>query len=119
MSLSNKEVFIDTNFILSVFELKKPFLDELEEAGFELYTSTTVVKELNKHKLGKLALKLLESKNIIILDYKGAKEADDSILELCEQKSFILASSDKELKKRAKNKHLKTIDIRNKSYLNI
>ena len=112
------DIFIDTNILLSIFELNKDFLNNLK--GHRLITSTTVVDELSKKgKQGELAIKLLDLKKIEIVPYLGNLKADDAILDICVTNSYALATSDKGLKKRAKNKHLKIIDIRNKSYLNI
>lgn len=115
-----QKVFLDTNFLLSVFELKKDFLTELEEnfGKNNLVTSTTVTEELErKGKPGKMALSLLQQRNIEILNYTGNLKADDAILEICEANSFILATQDKELCVKAKNKALKTIRIRQNTYL--
>lgn len=114
------KVFLDTNILLSVFELKKDFLTELELNFGEknLVTSTTVTEELErKGKNGKMALTLLSQRNVQILPYQGKLTADDAILDICKENSFALASQDKELVLRAKQEALKTIRIRQNMYL--
>lgn len=113
-------ILLDTSIILAMIERKFDVLTYIDEnyGKNKCFTISVVIDELkSKKKKGELALKLLDNKKILIEIYNGLKKGDDAILEYCENFKHILASEDKELLERAKNKHLKTLRIRSKSYL--
>ncbi len=116
----SEKIFIDTNIFLSIFELKQDLLEEIESkyGKNNLITSNIVIEELkNKQKKGKMALTLIEKRNIQIEKFDGDLKADNAILEHCKQKDYVLATNDRELLIRAKQKHLKTIRIRQNIHL--
>lgn len=112
------KIVVDTSILLSVFEKKTDYLTLLEENySKNLIITSTIKAELEKHKLGKLALELITKRNIPTIEYKGKFTADNAILDFCKTNNCILATHDKELAKRAKHKALKTIRIRQNTYL--
>ena len=112
-------VVIDTNMFLSCFELRIDILSQLREqyGANSICTLDCVIDELKKEdKKYAFALKLAQS--VLVHHYEGqAQTVDDAILDFAREKNAIIASQDAELVKKAKNKHLKTIGIRQNKYL--
>jgi len=114
------KIVLDTSMILAIFERKRDILTEIEDrwGKNKIIIPSIVIEELEqKKKKGEVALKLIENKQIPIEKYCGKLQGDDAILEFCENLGAILATEDRELLKRAKNKHLKTLRIRSKTGL--
>jgi rRNA-processing protein FCF1 len=107
------KTILDTDFLVNVIknkvnieEIKNPCIidktiDELEK-----------VNNLN----AKTALKLIELKKFKIIKTKKDKIVDDLILEEATKEDTV-ATQDKKLKKRLKEKQIKTITVRQKKYL--
>ena len=114
-----QDVIIDTNIFISVFELKKDFISELEKSYTSIKTLSVVIDELEQRKdsFGKMALKLIAIRNISVIPVEISQNTDTTILEYCLKHNAILCTQDKNLKQQAKNKHLKTIGIRQKEYI--
>lgn len=113
-------IILDTNILLSIFELKYDILDDIEmQYGKKALATISIVEDelKTKGKKGQMALKLLQKKEIPIIQYEGEYTADDAILDFCVKNTAILATQDRQLQQRAKNKHLKTLKIRQKAYL--
>jgi rRNA-processing protein FCF1 len=114
-----KRIVLDTNFLISLAAFKIE-LDEIENLlveQYELLTIDSVVRELKKinNKNAKLALKLIELKNIGILKIKE-RNVDRAILTLA-GKDTIIATNDVKLRKKLKNLGSKTIYLRAKKHL--
>lgn len=110
------------------FQFNVDIIDEFEKAlpSYKLTTTQFVINELkglkrnNKGKIrvnAMLALKLVNSSNIEIKDISLEKNetVDDGLLRVSE----VLATNDKELKKRAKNKGISVVYLRQKKYIAI
>ncbi|MFT4326984.1 MAG: PIN domain-containing protein [Candidatus Woesearchaeota archaeon] len=117
-------VVVDTNMFLSIFELKLDILSLIDqECGVGKYcTISLVVDELRKMRDKHAVMALHVLQNVPIYDVsldesKGVKTVDDALLHFCEENKAILATQDKELINRAKSKHLKTMQIRQKKYI--
>lgn len=115
------KLIFDTNFLIDLVKFKIDF-EEINKFGkFEFFTLDSVIEELNnianstgkKGKYAKIALKLIEIKKIKIL--KTTKKTDESILEINEK--VVVATNDKNLRKKLKEKGIKTFYIRGKKYL--
>ena len=77
-----------------------------------------VEKQKGKNKdAAKIALKLIAIKNIGIIKTKGNEKTDDIILELSSKKDFIVATQDKDLKRRLIHHNVKVIMLRQKKIL--
>jgi len=120
-----EKVIIDTNILMSVYQLKIDIFEEIAKAldsNFELYIvdkqQNEVEKLINDSKLSvsqpaKFALKILKSKPIKIIKTTENLPVDDLIVE---QKGYIVATVDKELKQRLKKKGIKILTIKQKKY---
>ena len=108
-----KQVILDTNFILSCVRKKIDFLDEIEFMGFQILIPIQVIGEIkkiidSKKKLhfkedAKLALKILSKNNFEKIDL-NEKYVDKGLMEFAEKnKEVLVATLDKELKKKIKN----------------
>lgn len=118
-----KRIFLDTSFLIDIVRYKIDIksLDEILEEKYELFTITQVIKELEKiassrkkeSKYAKLALKLIDLHKIKILKF-SEKSADKVLISLS---NAIIATNDKKLRKRLKDKKIKTIYLRAKKTL--
>jgi len=103
-----EKIILDTNFILSCIRNKIDFIEELQLSGREILLPIQVVDELKqiikkeKYKFrreAELAIKLLEKSNFKKIDIKN-KYVDKGIKDFTEKnKSVIIATLDRELKK--------------------
>lgn len=110
------------------FQFNIDIIDELEKAlpSYELTTTQFVVDELKglkKNKKSKirvyaaLAIKLINSSPIKVkkVHLKKNESVDDGLIRI----SKVLATNDIELKKRAKNKGIVVVFLRQKRYIHI
>ena len=115
------KIVLDTNFLISCLKFKIDFISELE--GNELFIVDKTKNELEKLIKGKNAkdkqrakiiLAIIKKKKIKEISTKVGETVDDKLASL---KDYIIATQDKELKKRIKGKKLiirakKKIEIR-------
>ena len=126
--MGSKEVVIDTNFFMVPFQFNVDVIDELEKLlpSYKLTTPQFVINELKGLKHNKnntirlnasLALKLAKSSNIEIKDISlnEGETVDDALLRVSE----VLDTNDIDLKKRAKNKGISVVYLRQKKYISI
>jgi rRNA-processing protein FCF1 len=111
-----KKIILDTNFILTCVKQKIDFFEYLEEDGFEISIPEQVILELEKiinskkklkfREFAELSLKLLERSKFKKI--KLEKEyVDRGIIDFAEKhREFIVATLDKEIKQKIKNKKL-------------
>ena len=121
-----EKIVLDTNFFLSVFELKIDIFEEIfncMDCKYELFVVKQTIKELEKlinktgfskkQRAAKFALSLLnstiEAKKIVVLEVPG-DNVDDILAGL---DGYIIATNDKELKKRCN----KVITIKQKKHV--
>ena len=112
-----KQVLLDTNFILTCMKQKIDFFDEIPVMGIKIIIPQNVLDELQKLKKSS-ALKLMEQEkaNFVKLFLAG-KNVDNSIIRYAkENKDLIIATLDKGIQKKIKNKKL---IIRDKKQLEI
>ncbi|MFH1721894.1 MAG: PIN domain-containing protein [Candidatus Altiarchaeota archaeon] len=122
-----KKVVLDTNFLLIPAQFKLDIFENLDAAipGKKIFvTPQGVIEELKSIKLSskgidgiaaKVALELIAEKHVEIIPSEG--EVDDFIVEYASENKACVATCDKELKKRLKNKGIKTVTLRCKRYL--
>lgn len=126
--MSVKEVVIDTNFFMVPFQFNVDIITELEKVlpSYKLTTPSFVINELkglknnNKGKIrlnANLALKLANSSKVEIKDISLLENetVDDALLRVSE----VLATNDIELKKRAKEKGITIVYLRQKNYITV
>ncbi len=119
------KILLDTNFILTCVKQKIDFFnlsEELFDYKIEWIIPQQVLNELNKMKnkkdktLAEIGLNIINLENVDIVDIGKNKNVDIAIVDYITNKDIILATLDKGLKKRIKNKIL---TIRNKKMLEI
>ncbi len=122
-----KKIILDTNFLLIPAQFKVDIFSEISRVcdfNYQLCILDKTIGELNgiiqsrqkgKNKAAaKLALTIISSKKLKILKTREDKPVDDLILDVDDA---IVATTDKELISRLKEKKAKIIRLRQKNYL--
>ena len=118
------KLLLDTNFIVDLckFRIDLSEVYDLISESAELYIFNKTLDELKvlsmkaKHgKYAKLALHLIDSTKIHVL--KTDRDVDNSILTL--DNTFIVATNDKKLRQKLRQKEMKTIYLRSRKHLAI
>ena len=119
-----KKILVDTNFLLIPFQFKVDIFKEIDriiDEKYEIFIIDKTIGELEKLikggkekeiKAARLALQLIKKFNIKIINAQG-DNVDDIIVQL-KDKDTIVATMDKELRKRLKGD---VIVLRQKKYL--
>jgi hypothetical protein len=122
-----KQIILDTNFLLAVYQFRIDIFSELERVcdfPFELCIIDKTIDELNhiiERQKGKdkeaalFALNLINKKNISIIKTEKNTNVDDLILNLIKNKDCIVATQDKNLKRKLKGTQV--LVIKQKKYL--
>ncbi len=107
------KVLLDTNFILNAIQCKIDFFEDIASLGFMILIPTAVIGELkritnSKKKLhfrqdAELALKLIEHNNFEEIKSKTTYADKEIVKFLKENSDVVLATMDKELKKKVNN----------------
>jgi len=126
MASSNNEnkVALDTNILFSISQYRVDIFEEIKRllGKTAFFVSEAVDAELDKlkdkHKKEVSIARLLMEKNLVKKVKTKAKKADNSLIELAE-KGYIIATADKELKRKVKGKKGRLIYLRQKKYLEI
>ncbi len=119
-------VILDTNMLLVPVQFNVDIFDEIEKLvgrNYQLIVLDSVIRELERiaksnkkdAKAAKVALQLLEDKEFVISKTKE-KSTDKAIVKLTDDNT-IVATNDKLLRQKLKNKNIKTIYLRSKKYL--
>lgn len=114
------EVILDTNFATIPFDFKVDIYAEIEriiDEPYRIVFPKICLNELRKLKNGKAASELMEKKNVQLIDIPIKKNVDESIIEHAKGTNGIIATQDKELKKKALKKGLTVITLRKKQFL--
>jgi uncharacterized protein len=126
-----KKIIIDTNFLLLPGEFRIDIFSEIHKVAdfhYKLFIIDKTVDELNKiinskeskskDKLyAKIGLHLIESKKVEKIK-TAIDDVDDAIVEAAD-KDTVVATSDKELKRRLREKGVKILNLMKKQYLKI
>lgn len=109
-----KKIILDTNFLLS-FEKIRIFseLERICHFPYDICVLDKSLKELENKKGEKLARQLIKEKSIKIIETPSGQYVDD-ILAGIDDKDTIIATRDKNLRKRLKTQ---VITIRQEKYL--
>ncbi|MFB6116788.1 MAG: PIN domain-containing protein [Candidatus Nanosalina sp.] len=115
-----KKILLDTNFLTAPFQLDFDIFAELDRlyGRYELYTLDDGVQEarsIEGGKYGDLVEKLLDNKDIEVLETTGEGEVDDLIVRLSE--GFTVATNDKELKNRLVEEGREVVIVRSGNHL--
>ena len=119
MALTNK-VALDTNMLLAIKKLKIDIFEEIKESigKAEFLIPVQVIKEMQKlseknknmEKASNIALQLIKKNKAKEIQSKE-KDADKALIELA-KKGIIIATNDKELKKKVLKVKGKILNIR-------
>jgi len=118
-----REIILDTNFLTAPFQLDTiNIFQEIQRIypQSEIYTIEDAVQEaksIENGKYGKLVQKLIEEKDIQVLETEGEGNVDDLLVQISNQ--YVIATNDKELKQRLIKADAEVIHIRNESYLEV
>jgi len=124
-----KKILLDTNFLMICAQFKVDIFSEIERIcnfNYELYVLDKTIDELKniiekqkgKHKeSAKIALQLLKIKKIEILKTDSSGKTDDIIVEYAYKKDYLVATQDKDLKRRLINQGSTTIILKQKKML--
>lgn len=127
-----KKIYLDTNFLLIPIQFKVDIFDEIEricDFPKEVLILSNTVDELKKiidtqkgkdREAAKVALQIIDKKakqkSLNITAFSKESEVDDILVELAKD-GAIVATQDKELKKRIESVGGKIIILKSKSYL--
>ncbi len=114
---SHTIVILDTNVLIMNMEYRLNLEDDLTEllGTYEIMVPSAVLHELRyiKDRHAKAALKFAERYEVI----ESVKKGDDAILSLACHLNAVVVTNDRELRERLKEKGLKVLYIRQRSYL--
>ena len=100
-----REVILDTSFILTAVRQKIDFFEMINAEGIKIIIPEQTIKEL-KGLGAELALKIMDMNDFKLVKIPG-KDADAAIINFTkENPEAIVATLDKGLKKKIKNKKL-------------
>ncbi len=123
------KVLLDTNMLMLIGKGIDVFdqISEILVTKPEFYIVKQVINELNKikekggikeRKTVELVLRLIKEKcKIINIDVKEYASVDDLILELASEEGYIVATNDRELRKKLRKKGVPQIYLREEKYL--
>jgi rRNA-processing protein FCF1 len=116
------KILLDTNFLVAPFQHSFDIFDEIDRLYplHKLYTLDDAVEEaksIEGGKYGPLAEKLIERKDIEVLETEGEGEVDDLIVDVSDE--FAVATNDKELKERLLDRGREVVIIRSGTHLEV
>ncbi|MBT3395468.1 hypothetical protein HOA59_02770 [archaeon] len=119
-----KTIILDSNFLMLPFQFKIDIFSELEricEFKYEIAIIDRTIDELNdiSKAESKAALKLIEIKQVKLIKTDKNTIVDNLIMDIVDKEKHIVATQDKELKQRLKEKNIPIITLRQKKYLNL
>ncbi|MBI2523322.1 nucleotide-binding protein [Candidatus Woesearchaeota archaeon] len=124
-----KKILLDTNFLLIPYQFRVDIftqIDKIIHFPYKIFVLDKGIEELKKivgeqkgksRDAAKIALKLIAIKNIAIVNTEGDKKADDAIIELSSKSNYVVATQDKDLKRRLINYGTTVIILRQKKIL--
>lgn len=115
-----RKIMLDTNFLVAPFQLSIDLFEEIDRIYpvNRIYTLEDAVQEARSIEEGRykdLVDKLVETKDIEVLETEGEGEVDDLLVDLCDE--FVVATNDKELKNRLVEKGGEVLIIRSGDHL--
>ncbi len=125
------KIVLDTNFLLIPYQFNVDIFEEIRRIcnfKYRLYIVDKTIDELEKlvekergkdKDAAKLAMSLIKHKDIKIIPTDDNKIVDDLIVDIAEEEEIIVATNDKELKEKLKQKNIRLIILRQKKYLKL
>jgi len=126
-----KKILLDTNFLMACGQFKVDIfsqIDGITNFKYKIYILDKIIEELKKiveeqkgkHKdAAKVALTLIDIKHLEIIKTNSNKKTDDIIVDISSKNDFIVATQDKDLKRKLFNHNISVIILRNKKTLEI
>ena len=126
-----KKILLDTNFLMICFQFRVDIFTELDRVcnfNFKLFVLDKTIEEIEKiveeqkgknKEAAKIALKLIAIKKINIIKTKSNIKTDDVIRDVAAKDNYIVATQDKDLKRRLINQGASVIVLRQKKVLAI
>ena len=123
-----EKILLDTNFLMACFQFKADIFSEIERIcafNYKIYVLDKTAEELKniaekqkgrQRDAAKIALKLLEIKNVAVIETNSKKHTDEVILDYAKN-GYIAATQDKDLKRRLLNQGSTAITLRQKKKL--
>ena len=124
-----KKIILDTNFLMIPLQFKVDVFSEIDricDFKYELVTIPEVVEELTRlsekgsgknHRAARAALELIKKHGVAEKKYRKIfKTADEAILNIADENS-IVATQDRILRKKLKQKKIRLIILRQKKHL--
>ena len=124
-----KKILLDTNFLLVPYQFRVDILTQINRImhfQYKIFVLDKSIEELKNIIMGqkgknrdaaKVALKLIAIKNIGIIKAESDKKTDEVIVELSRKDNYIVATQDKDLKRRLINHRIEVIVLRQKKIL--
>ena len=124
-----KKILLDTNFLMICFQFRVDIFTELDRVcnfDFKLFVLDKTIEELEKivgeqkgknKEAAKIALKLIAIKKINIIKTKSNRKTDDVIRDIAAKDNYIVATQDKDLKRRLVNQGNSVIILKQKQKL--
>lgn len=126
-----RKILLDTNFLMACDQFKVDIFSEidricnfnykiriLDKTMYEL--KDIVEKQKGKHKdAAKIALHLLKIKNVKVIKYVSEQNTDDTIIDYAKKEDCIVATQDKDLKRKLINQNTSVIVLKQKKILAI
>lgn len=121
-----KRIILDTNFLTIPHQFKVDIfeeIDELMEEDYEITTLDCIVEELKRMSkskskdavAAKVGLDLIKKKKVKVIK-TSEKKVDKVILEMAD-KDTVVATNDRVLRQKLKNKNVRTVYLRSKKRL--
>jgi Uncharacterized proteins of PilT N-term./Vapc superfamily len=115
-----KKILLDTNFLTAPFQLDFDIFAELDRlyGYYNLYTLEDAVQEaksIEEGKYGQLVEKLVENKEVEVMETTGSGEVDDLIVRISE--GFTVATNDRELRDRLVKQGCEVVIVRSHNHL--
>lgn len=115
-------IMIDTNFFLTMIRYKVYAIEELKKIiQAKFFTTESVINELNVLSKNKKIMKefslikqLIEKEKIIVLESRN-NNVDEEMIEKSQE--YVIATNDKELRKKIKQNGGKTIYIKKMAFV--
>jgi len=126
-----EKILLDTNFLLILYQFKVDIftqIDKISTFKYKIFILDKTLQELNKiveEQKGKnkdaarIALKLTSIKDIEVIKTESNKNTDDTIYDIALKDDFIVATQDKDLKRKLVNQGCKVIILKQKKILAI
>lgn len=126
-----KIVLLDTNFLLIPGTFSLDVFGELDRIVDERYTlcvldrtvdeliSITEKQKGKDREAAKLGLQIIKHKKINIITTEKGKSVDELVIDAANSKTFIVATQDRELKRRLKEKNIAVVVLRQKNHLEL